>query len=108
VAELVKVEEPDDLAACPEEDDRCPVGAEVDHLAERAEGLGHLEHDLRLVPVGEGLEMRRRPVAERLDRDAVAGRRGQPGEDLADVRRGMGRKRGAHGHRPCGTAAAAH
>ncbi len=42
MTELVQVEEPDDVPARAEQDDGRPVRAEVDHLPERPEGLGHL------------------------------------------------------------------
>src|SRR2546425_8378731 len=98
MAELVEVKEADDLAPCAEEHDRGPVGAEVDELAERTERLWDLQHHLGLIPEGESLQVRRRPVAEWLDGDAIAGRGGQAAEDLADVHGGVARQRGAHGH----------
>src|SRR5207237_7998215 len=77
VAELVEIEEADDVAPSAEEDARRAPRTEVDLFPERPEGLGHLEDDLGVIPVREGLQVRPGAVPQRLHRDRVAGRRRQ-------------------------------
>src|SRR6185503_12645926 len=65
MAELVEVQEADDLAPSAEEDVRLTPGAEVDHLPEGPERLRDLDHDLGVVPVRESLQMWAGAVSQR-------------------------------------------